>query len=117
MNKFSMTTPLEGEYFTTVRLAVGGLCALAGFDVDSAEDFKVCVTESLLILKRNGFTTATVTLEVGEALACQIAGEELGGERLETPEDEISHALLSALLGTVEFEKELDKVVKIKFEG
>ena len=117
MNTFSMTTPLTGEYFTTVRLAVGGLCALAGFDVDSAEDFKVCVTESLLILKRNGFATATVTLTVGEELTCEIAGGELGGEKTDTPEDEISRALLSALLGSVEFITDADKVVKIQFEG
>ena len=117
MNTFSMTTPLTGEYFTTVRLAVGGLCALAGFDVDSAEDFKVCVTESLLILKRNGFSSAKVTLTVGEALACEIAGEELGGECMETPEDEISRALLSALLGSVDFVNDADRVVKIQFEG
>ncbi|MBO5277407.1 MAG: hypothetical protein J6K86_01475 [Clostridia bacterium] len=117
MNKFSMIAPLTGEYFTTIRLATGGLCALAGFDVEQAEDFKVCVTESLLILKRNGFTSAKITMENGEALSCQIEGEEQGGEVVETLEDEISHALLSALLGTVEFVKDSDKVVKIKFEG
>ena len=55
MNTFSITTPLTGEYFTTVRLTVGGVCALAGFDVDATEDFKVCVTECLLILNRNYF--------------------------------------------------------------
>ena len=117
MNVFSMTTPLTGEYFTTVRLAVGGLCALAGFDLDSAEDFKVCVTESLLILKRNGFETASVTLTVGEELACTIEGRQLVAEKMETPEDEISRALLSALLGSVEFVNDLDRVVKIHFKG
>ena len=117
MNTFSMTTPLTGEYFTTVRLAVGGLCSLAGFDVDSAEDFKVCVTESLLILKRNGFSSARVTLTVEEELACEIAGEKLDGEKVDTPEDEISHALLSALLGKVEFVKDSDRVVKVYFKG
>jgi hypothetical protein len=71
----------------------------------------------MLILKRNGFTSATVTLKMGEVLACQIEGKELGGEKQETPEDEISYALLSALLGNVEFVKDSDKVVKIQFEG
>lgn len=55
MENFCVSLPLSSEYLTTVRLTTGGLCALCGFDVDSAEDFKVCVTESLLILKRNGF--------------------------------------------------------------
>lgn len=117
MEKFSMNTPLTGEYFTTVRLAVGGLCALAGFDVDTAEDFKVCVTESLLILKRNGFLSASISFTMGETLACSIAGETLGGEKEDALEDEISRALLSALLGTVEFVKDNERVTKIQFEG
>ena len=78
MDKFSVTLPLTGEYLTTVRLTTGGLCALAGFDVESAEDYKVCVTESLLILKRNGFLKATIEFTVGESLACSICGETLG---------------------------------------
>lgn len=117
MEKFSMTTPLTGEYFTTVRLAVGGLCALAGFDVDTAEDFKVCVTESLLILKRNGFLSASISFEVGETLSCAIAGETLGNKKEDTLEDEISRALLSALLGKVEFVKDSERVTNIQFEG
>ena len=117
MNTFSMTTPLTGEYFTTVRLAVGGLCSLAGFDMDSTEDFKVCVTECLLILKRNGFEAAKVTLRLGEELACEIAGEGTFGEKMDTPENEISLALLSALLGSVDFVNDDDRVVKIQFKG
>ncbi len=117
MEKFSLKTPLTGEYFTTVRLAVGGLCALAGFDVDLAEDFKVCVTESLLILKRNGFSSANVEFTLSEALGCEIVGEQLNGEKEEGMEDEISRALLSALLGKVEFIKDSDRVLKIQFEG
>ena len=46
MDKFSVTLPLMGEYLTTVRLTTGGLCSLVGFDVDSAEDYKVCVTRN-----------------------------------------------------------------------
>lgn len=117
MNTFSMTTPLTGEYFTTIRLAVGGVCALAGFDVDATEDFKVCVTESLLILKRNGFSSATVSLTADEELSCVVAGEDCAGKESNTAENEISVALLSALLGSVEFINEADKVVKIQFKG
>ena len=117
MEKFSVTLPLTGEYLTTVRLTTGGLCALVGFDVDGTEDFKVCVTESLLILKRNGFTSATIDFFVDEALGCELSGKESGGEKADSFEDEISYALLSALLGTVEFVKDGDTVVKIKFEG
>ena len=118
MEKFSVTLPLTGEYLTTVRLTTGGLCALAGFDVEATEDYKVCVTESLLILKRNGFRKATIEFSVGKALGCMMCGVDGGAEVEESMEDEISRALLSALLGEVEFSKNTEnRVEKIAFEG
>ena len=118
METLLMTTPTSGEFLTTVRLTTGGLCALVGFDVDSTEDFKVCVTESLLILKRNGYSAASITFTVGEALGCEIKGVGEQGEIEENIEDEISYALLGALLGKVEFVKnDGGRVVSIAFEG
>lgn len=118
MEKFSITLPLTGEYLTTVRLTTGGLCALVGFDVDAAEDFKVCVTESLLILKRNGYTSAQIDFTVSQALGCVIIGLEQGGQVENTFEDDISRALLSALLGDVQIENTQDgKIKRISFEG
>lgn len=118
MEKFSVSLPLTGEYLTTVRLTVGGLCSLVGFDVDLAEDYKVCVTESLLILKRNGFLRADLEFTVGETLACAVIGVDNSGEKEESIEDEISRALLSALLGKVDFIHGKDGTVeKIVFEG
>ena len=118
MNKFSVTLPLTCEYLTTVRLTTGGLCSLVGFDVDSSEDFKVCVTESLLILKRNGYVSATIEFTVGEALGCHVLGKERGGEKVDSMEDEISRALLSALLGDVEMGRnENGEVCSVRFEG
>ena len=118
MDKFSIRLPLTGEYLTTVRLTTGGLCSLAGFDVDFIEDYKVCVTESLLILKRNGYVEASIDFTVGEALGCFVRGENRVGEKADATEDEISRALLSALLGKVEFENGADNCVqKIVFEG
>ena len=111
MQKFSVTLPLTGEYLTTVRLTTGGLCSLVGFDVDFAEDFKVCVTESLLILKRNGYPQATIEFTVGEMLACNVIGCGERGEKEESIEDEISKALLSALLGDVEMDTDGDGTV------
>lgn len=118
MEKFSVTLPLTGEYLTTVRLTTGGLCALVGFDVEASEDFKVCVTESLLILKRNGYTSATIDFSVGEALGCAVRGMERGGEKEDGAEDEISRALLFALLNEVQFDtNEKGEVSGIRFEG
>lgn len=117
MNVFSINTPLNGEYMVTVRLTVGGLCALAGFDVDSAEDYKVCVTESLLILQRNGFSSAAIKFTVGETLSCELVGEG-DGKPVPTAEEDISYALLSALLGKVDYVKDgAGKVLAIRFEG
>ena len=118
MDKFSVELPLTGEYLTTVRLTTGGLCSLVGFDVDLAEDYKVCVTESLLILKRNGYATAAIEFIVGEALACRVVGTGVLGEKTEGFEDEISRALLSALLGEVKsVTDENGRVTEIGFEG
>ena len=118
MERFFVELPLTGEYLTTVRLTTGGLCSLVGFDVESTEDFKVCITESLLILKRNGYKIASIDFSVGEALGVTISGV---GEREETIEDfenEISRALLEALLGKVNFaENASGRVEKIVFES
>ena len=118
MKNFNVSLPIEGEYLTTVRLTTGGLCALAGFDVDTAEDYKVCVTESLLILKRNGFSHADICFHVGETLGCVVTGTQADLQAEDALENEISRALLSALLGTVDFTTdESGKVLKIAFEG
>lgn len=118
MEKFSVSLPLTGEYLTTIRLTTGGLCALVGFDVDLAEDYKVCVTESLLILKRNGYLRAEVCFNVGETLKCTVCGLDKNGQKEGEMEDEISRALLSALLGEVQFSHGKDGgVEKIEFEG
>ena len=118
MEKFLVSTPLAGEYLTTVRLMTGGLCALVGFDVDTAEDFKVCVTESLLILKRNGYRLAELAFCVGETLAFSVCGRDKTGEAEDGLENEISHALLQALVGKVDFEKDASGCVeRIAFEG
>lgn len=118
MNTFSITLPLTGEFLTTVRLTTGGICAAADFDVDTAEDFKVCVTESLLILKRNGFSKATVDFTLTDMLRCDVCGVGECGEKTETMEEEISRALLSALLGKITFATNAeDRVEKISFEG
>lgn len=118
MDKFFVQLPISGDYLTTVRLTTGGLCALVGFDVDTAEDYKVCVTESLLILKRNGYTRAEVTFTVGETLKCEICGTDFVGVEEDALENEISTALLRALVGEVQFtEGQQGKVEKIVFEG
>lgn len=118
MDKFCVTMPIEGEYLTTVRLTVGGLCALACLDVDTIEDYKVCVTESLLLLKRNGYTGAEIVFGLHDALTFKVTGIEKMGVEESGMEDEISKSLLSALLGNIRFEEdETGKLKAIAFEG
>ncbi len=118
MEKFCVTLPIEGEYLTTVRLTVGGLCALVGLDLDSAEDYKVCVTESLLLLKRNGYTVAEIVFSIEDNLTFSVQGKERSGKVEESIEDDISRALLTALLDGVRFIDDNDgKLITVIFEG
>ena len=118
MEKFRVTMPIEGEYLTTVRLTVGGLCALADLDVDTSEDYKVCVTESLLLLKRQGYAGAEIVFSTQNGLRFTVRGVEKNGDEQESIEDEISRLLLTSLLGNVQFiEDENGKLETVVFEG
>lgn len=105
---FEFSLPLaDNTLMTTVRLTVGGLAALAGMDVDEGEDYKVCVTESLLLFKRNGFSSARAHFEITEEGIDSVLFAEGEGERTAEAEleDEISYALLGALVDEVNFER------------
>ncbi len=113
-NFFDFSLSLEsGKLLTTVRLTVGGLAAAAGLDLDACEDFKVCVTEGLLLFKRNGCAQATARCEFSaDGLAVELQGGERTGETDDSGlENEISYALLGALVDDVSFRKDEDGVV------
>lgn len=108
---FDFSLPLkDNALMTTVRLSVGGLAAVAALDIDEAEDFKVCVTESLLLFKRNGFSLGKAHFEIEEGTITSCLTAEGEGERTEgtETEDEISYALLGALVDDVQFHREKD---------
>ncbi len=111
-----MRFPLGSEMMTTVRLTCGGLCSLAGFDMDESEDCKVCVTESLLLLMHAGFSHAEISFaEENEELFICVNG---AGERSEPQpmsEDEISAALLEALARQVVVERKDGAVLSVSF--
>ena len=55
---------------------------------------------------------------MGEELACSVCGNEKTGKQEDSIEDEISRALLAALVGEVEFIKDSDGAVQsIAFAG
>lgn len=103
---FSAKIQLKSELMTTVRLATGGVCSVAGLSMDASEDCKVCVTESLLLLMHRGFPCANVRFFHDSGLKIEITGEGSCGKERECVEDEISVALLSALTENVNLQKE-----------
>ena len=94
----TMEFPLGREIMTTVRLAVGGVCSLVGFGLDACEDCKVCVTESLLLLLHAGCGRAKIVFSREDGLKIEIVGEGGGVPAEKTTEEEISVALLTALV-------------------
>lgn len=112
---FQFSLPLDnGSLMTTVRLTVGGLAAAAGLDVDEGEDFKVCVTESLLIFKRNGFASVSAKFDLSDGFTAVLSAQSPSGEKSGgSLEDEISYALLGALVDEVSFERNEGAVVGI----
>lgn len=101
-----INVPLKNELMTTVRLATGGICSLAGLSMDGSEDCKVCVTESLLLLMHGGYPSACVCFASDGGLEVKVTGEGVCRPAAECAEDEISVALLNALTEGVNLQKE-----------
>lgn len=100
----------DSEYMTALRLAVGAVCAVADVEIDSAEDMKVCVTESCLILKGCGFAGVKVSLGTEGGVKAVVEG--VGG----TPtacDNDFSLALVSALVTDCALEGEGGVISKL----
>ncbi len=104
----------DSRYLTAVRLAVGGVCAAAELDIDAAEDFKVSVTESCLILKNCGFSEAEITLTANGGMGACICG--LGGGQPCGGENEFSLALISALVSSCDIQRRGEVIEKISIK-
>ncbi len=92
----------DSEYMTALRLVTGAVCTVHGLDVDTLEDFKVCVTESVIMLKNCGFESAKVVFCGGERVGCTVTGE--GGKPC-GGDNELSLALISALVGECDIKR------------
>lgn len=96
MKEFTVKFHLsDSEYMTALRLVCGAVCSVHELDLDALEDFKVCVTESAIILKNCGFETVTAVFGGEEELTCEVYGE---GGTPEKGDNELSLALISALV-------------------
>lgn len=92
----------DSEYMTALRLVAGAVCNAHGLDVDTLEDFKVCVTESAIILKNCGFESARVVFCGKDSAECTVTG--IGGAPCDG-DNELSLALISALVGECEIKR------------
>ncbi len=85
----------DSEYLTALRLVAGAVCSVADVDVDAVEDFKVCVTESALILKNGGFECVRAEFDTAKKVKATLSG--LGGSA-KKGDSELSLALIGALV-------------------
>lgn len=85
----------DSEYMTALRLVAGAVCSAADCNVDVLEDFKVCVTESALILKNCGFESVKAEFIADNGVKAVISG--VGGNAKEG-DSELSLALIGALV-------------------
>jgi hypothetical protein len=103
MKEFKVSFALcDDEYFTALRLIAGTVCSAKDVDVDTLEDFKVCVTESALILKNGGFEQVDVVFSTQNGITCILKG--VGGKH-HVAENDLSLALIGALVSDCEIEQ------------
>ena len=115
-NLLSLGFELNRDLMTTLRLATGGVCSMAGLDIDETEDCKVCITESLLLLMHCGYPSARVSFSEDDGVSVRIEAEGTANACQEDfPNDGISSALLFALAQEVNMEKEKDCLRAIGF--
>lgn len=108
--KFNLS---ESKYFTALRLVAGAILSSRVDDLDALDDFKVCVTESVLIFKNCGFEEAEVTFTSGDATVCEVKG--LGGKPF-AGDNELSLALIPALVEDFEISRRGDVIEKVTFK-
>jgi len=100
----------DSEYMTALRLVAGAVCSAKDIDLDALEDFKVCVTESALILKNCGFEKVQATFSADGCVGAEIAG--FGGNPSEG-DNELSLALIGALVSDCSIEKNGNVIEKV----
>ncbi len=111
MKDFTVSFSLsDSEYLTAVRLVVGAICSASDEDIDATEDFKVCVTESCIILKNCGFENAVITFKADGGVGAEVEG--FGGAPSDA-DNEFSLALVSALVSECNIERKNGVIGKV----
>lgn len=114
MKDLSVRFDLENsQFFTALRLVAGAFCSLAERDVDAAEDFKVCVTESAIILKNCGFKSVNAVFSAEGGARAVLSGE---GGSPRVAENDLSLALIGALVENCAIDKREGVISSVTLE-
>lgn len=104
----TFTVPADVRFFRSVRLAIGGLATMVGFDIEAIDDLRIGVDEVCAALAEAG-TGAALRLEVlavpGEVL--RVEGTVPNGE--EQPDEDrftFSRQILSVVADSFGYESE-----------
>ena len=92
----------DSEYLTALRLVAGAVCSAADIDIDKLEDFKVCVTESALILKNGGFEKVQAQFDTQKNVTAILTGS---GGKPQKGDSDLSLALIGALVESCDINK------------
>ena len=80
-------------------MVAGAVCSAADVDIDALEDFKVCVTESAIVLKNGGFEKVNAVFSTDRCVSATLTG--VGGATKRGDSD-LSLALIGALVESCE---------------
>ncbi len=99
VNTVVMTIPADAKYLRPVRLAVGGVATMMGFDIEAIDDLRIGVDEICAALLESGDgTQLCVEICVQPDDAMRIVGTTAAGDR---PVDQARFALSRQILSVV----------------
>jgi hypothetical protein len=95
----TLVVPADVRYFRSVRLAVGGLATLVGFDVEAIDDLRIGVDELCGALAEAGDgSELTFRIETNVGASIRIAGTAPSGAGTPDPDRlTFSHQILSVV--------------------
>lgn len=98
MEKVSIRIPSKACYVSTLRLVTSSLANAQGFDVESVDDWRVCVSEAVNpLIGRNEVLDVDFILSPG-ALRIEIHAKKCHEEGNDASEKELYRLILDSLL-------------------
>lgn len=114
----TLTVPADARWFRSVRLAIGGVATLVGFDVEAIDDIRIGVDElcgALAEAGSGGDLTIEVDARIGESL--RIVGTTASGSgALDPDRAKFSHQILSVVADDHGLELDGDDVLRCWLE-